>query len=135
LPSLAKQPKWIAGFTQNIRTVPMSVIIYHNPRCSKSRQTLALIEEKGITPEIVEYLENPPSAETLKEILSKLGKSAAEIVRKKEAAEEGIDLAALDENALIEALSAHPRAIERPIVVKGDAAVLGRPPENVLAIL
>ena len=113
----------------------MSVIIYHNPRCSKSRQTLALIEEKGITPEIVEYLENPPSAETLKEILSKLGKSAAEIVRKKEAAEEGIDLAALDENALIEALSAHPRAIERPIVVKGDAAVLGRPPENVLAIL
>lgn len=113
----------------------MSVIIYHNPRCSKSRQTLALIEEKGIAPEIIEYLETPPSAATLKEILGKLGKTAAEIVRKKEAQEEGIDVAALNENALIDALVAHPRAIERPIVVKGDAAILGRPPENVSKIL
>ncbi len=113
----------------------MSVIIYHNPRCSKSRQTLALIEEKGVSPEIVEYLETPPSVEALKDILTKLGKRAAEIVRKKEAKEEGINLEALDDNALIEALVAHPRAIERPIVINGDKAVLGRPPENVHDIL
>ena len=113
----------------------MSVVIYHNPRCSKSRQTLALIEGKGVTPKIVEYLDTPPSADELKEILSKLGKPAAEIVRKKEAIEEGIDLSALSEAALIEALASHPRAIERPIVIKGNRAVLGRPPENVLEIL
>lgn len=113
----------------------MSVTIYHNPRCSKSRQTLALIEEKGVTPKIVEYLDTPPNPEELKEILSKLGKTAAEIVRKKEAKEEGIDLDALNEDRLIEALASHPRAIERPIVVKGNSAVLGRPPENVLEIL
>lgn len=112
----------------------MTVTIYHNPRCSKSRQTLALIEEKGITPETVLYLDTPPSAAELKEILSKLGKSANDIVRKKEAKEEGIDLGA-DEDALIAALAAHPRAIERPIVVNGDKAAMGRPPESVLDIL
>ena len=109
----------------------MAVTIYHNPRCSKSRKTLELIQGKGVEPEIVEYLNTPPSAAELKEILTKLGMSASEIVRKKEAKEEGIDVASLDEDALIEALSAHPRAIERPIVVKGGKAVMGRPPENV----
>ncbi|MCW8914601.1 MAG: arsenate reductase (glutaredoxin) [Magnetovibrio sp.] len=109
----------------------MSVTIYHNPRCSKSRKTLELIQDKGVEPEIVEYLQTPPSADELKAILKKLGKSAAEIVRKKEAKEEGIDLDTLDEDGLIAALAAHPRAIERPIVIKGDAAVMGRPPENV----
>lgn len=113
----------------------MSVTIYHNPRCSKSRQTLELVREQGIEPEIVEYLDTPPSADELKTILKKLGKTAAEIVRKKEAKEEGIDVAALDEDALIQALSTHPRAIERPIVVKGGKARLGRPPESVLEIL
>ena len=113
----------------------MSVTIYHNPRCSKSRQTLELVREQGIEPEIVEYLDTPPSAEELKAILKKLGKTAAEIVRKKEAKEEGIDVAALDEDALIKALSDHPRAIERPIVVKGGKARMGRPPESVLEIL
>jgi len=113
----------------------MSVTIYHNPRCSKSRQTLELIREEGIEPEIVEYLDTPPSAAELKAILGKLGKSAAEIVRRKEAAEEGIDVGALNEDQLIAALVQHPRAIERPIVVKGDAARMGRPPESVLEIL
>ncbi len=113
----------------------MSVTIYHNPRCSKSRQTLELIREKGVEPQIVEYLETPPSAAELKDILSKLGKTAAEIVRKKEAKEEGIDVDALDNDALIEALAAHPRAIERPIVVKGAKAVMGRPPENVIDLV
>jgi len=113
----------------------MSVTIYHNPRCSKSRQTLELIREKGVEPEIVEYLETPPSAAELKDILSKLGMSAAEIVRSKEAKEEGIDVSALDNDALIEALAAHPRAIERPIVVKDAKAVMGRPPQNVINLL
>ena len=113
----------------------MSVTIYHNPRCSKSRTTLDLIRDKGIEPEIVEYLTTPPSAAELKDILSKLGKSAADIVRKKEAQEEGIALDSLDNDALIDALAAHPRAIERPIVVNGDKAAMGRPPESVLDIL
>ncbi|MDG4718866.1 MULTISPECIES: arsenate reductase (glutaredoxin) [Thalassospira] len=109
------------------------VRIYHNPRCSKSRQTLALIEEKGITPEIITYFDTPPSPQELGDILAKLGLNAEDIVRKKEAREEGI--ADLTGTALIEALCAHPRAIERPIVINGDKAVLGRPPENVLDIL
>ena len=113
----------------------MSVTIYHNPRCSKSRQTLELIREQGVEPEIVEYLDTPPSAAELKAILGKLGKTAAEIVRKKEAKEEGIDVDALGEDGLIAALAAHPRAIERPIVVKGSKAAMGRPPESVLDIL
>ena len=113
----------------------MSVTIYHNPRCSKSRQTLELIREKGVEPQIVEYLETPPSAAELKNILSKLGMSAAEIVRTKEAKEEGINVSALDNDALIEALAAHPRAIERPIVVKGAKAVMGRPPQNVINLI
>jgi len=113
----------------------MSVTIYHNPRCSKSRQTLELIREKGIEPQIVEYLETPPSAAELKDILSKLGMSAAEIVRTKEAKEEGIDVSSLDNDALIEALAAHPRAIERPIVVKDAKAVMGRPPQNVIDLI
>ncbi|MHC8491191.1 arsenate reductase (glutaredoxin) [Thalassospira sp. SM2505] len=109
------------------------VRIYHNPRCSKSRQTLALIEEKGITPEIITYLDTPPSPKELSDILAKLGLQPEDILRQKEAREEGI--ADLTGTALIEALCAHPRAIERPIVINGDKAVLGRPPENVLAIL
>jgi len=109
----------------------MSVTIYHNPRCSKSRQTLQLIEEKGVEPTVVEYLTNPPSVEELKEILGKLGISARELLRKKEAAEYGLNDDSLSEDALIAGMVANPRAIERPIVVKGDKAVLGRPPENV----
>ncbi|HEY9164326.1 MAG TPA: arsenate reductase (glutaredoxin) [Magnetovibrio sp.] len=113
----------------------MTVTIYHNPRCSKSRQTLELIRAQGVEPSVVEYLDTPPSAQELKAILKKLGKSAADIVRRKEAQEEGIDVNALSEDALIEALAKHPRAIERPIVVKGAKAAMGRPPESVLDIL
>tara|TARA_R110002012_G_scaffold273450_1_gene459307 strand:- start:1386 stop:1721 length:336 start_codon:yes stop_codon:yes gene_type:complete len=111
----------------------MTVTIYHNPRCSKSRQTLALIEEKGMTPTVVEYLTTPPSVADLTAILAKLGKAPEQIMRKKEAREEGI--ADLTGDDLIAALVAHPRAIERPIVVNGDKAAMGRPPEDVLAIL
>ena len=113
----------------------MSVTIYHNPRCSKSRQTLAILEDKKVDVDVVEYLTAPPNAAELKRILGLLGLSAKDIVRKKEAKEAGIDVSALSEAALIKALVANPIAIERPIVVSGTKAVLGRPPENVLDII
>ena len=112
--------------------------IYHNPRCSKSRETLALLEEKGIAAEVVLYLETPPDAARLTELIAQLGfKSARDLMRKGESeyAELGLDNPALDEAALIAALAAHPRLIERPIVVNGNKAAIGRPPENVLAVL
>ena len=112
----------------------MSVTIYHNPKCSKSRATLALLEENGITPEIIEYLQTPPSAAELKAILGKLGRRPADLLRQKEAAEEGVD-ATLPDDALIAQMVAHPRVIERPIVVKDDRAAVGRPPESVLDII
>ncbi|MGC2855063.1 arsenate reductase (glutaredoxin) [Novispirillum sp. DQ9] len=113
----------------------MTVTIYHNPRCSKSRETLALVQDKGITPTVVEYLDAPPSAAELRDILRKLGKTPRELLRKKEAKEAGLDDAALSDEALIAGMVANPRVIERPIVVNGDRARLGRPPEQVLEIL
>ena len=112
----------------------MSVTIYHNPRCSKSRQTLALLEENGVAPNIVEYLVTPPSAAELKDVLNKLGLGPKDILRTKEAGEEGID-PGLDGDALVEAIAQHPRALQRPIVVNGDKAAVGRPPEAVLDIM
>ncbi|MBT3661205.1 MAG: arsenate reductase (glutaredoxin) [Rhodospirillaceae bacterium] len=112
----------------------MPVTIYHNPKCSKPRQTLALMQEKGVEPEIVEYLQTPPSAAELKEILGMLGLGPRDILRAKEAKEEGID-ADLDGDQLIAAIVAHPRALERPIVVTDSRAAVGRPPENVLEII
>jgi arsenate reductase (glutaredoxin) len=113
------------------------VTIYHNPRCSKSRQTLALIEASGITPDIVLYLEATPDAATLKSLLAKLGISARDLLRKGEDDYKDNNLAApgLSDDELINAMVSHPKLIERPIVVNGDKAVLGRPPENVLSIL
>ncbi len=113
----------------------MTTTIYHNPRCSKSRQTLGLLQERGIEPEIVEYLVTPPSAEELKNILSLLGKSPRDILRKKEAKEAGLDDPALDDEALIAGMVANPIVIERPIVLNGGKAALGRPPESVIDIL
>jgi len=113
----------------------MSVTIYHNPRCSKSRETLALIQEKGISPTIVEYLDTPPSADDLRAILRKLGMAPRDLLRKKEAKEVGLDDPGLDDDAVIAGMVANPRVIERPIVIKGEAARLGRPPEQVLEIL
>lgn len=112
----------------------MTVTIYHNPRCSKSRQTLTLLGEKGITPTVVEYLDTPPSAAELKRILALLGIGPRDLLRRKEAREAGLD-PALDGDALIAAMVAHPAVIERPIVVAGGKAALGRPPERVLDIL
>lgn len=115
----------------------MSIIIYHNPRCSKSRQTLQLLQERGIEPEIIEYLKTPPGKTKLKEILKLLGMKPRELMRTKEAAyqEAGLDEEGLTEDQLIEAMIAHPVLIERPIVLAHGKAALGRPPEQVLEIL
>lgn len=115
----------------------MSVTIYHNPRCSKSRATLALLEEQGVEPEIVKYLETPPDAATLKKILAMLGLSPREILRKKEKEyrELGLGERELSDDELIDIIVAHPKLMERPIVVKDGRAALGRPPESVLEIL
>lgn len=114
----------------------MAVTIYHNPRCSKSRQTLALLQERGIEPTVVAYLETPPSAEELTRLLGLLGMAPRELMRKKEAKEAGLDDPALTDAQLIAGMAAHPAVIERPIVVVDDArARLGRPPEQVLEIL
>ncbi len=115
----------------------MTVTIYHNPRCSKSRQTLALLEERGIAPAVVEYLKTPPPKAELKALAAKLGlESVREMMRVKEAPYTELDLANVTaETALIDAMEAHPVLIERPIVVNGDKAAIGRPPEAVLAIL
>jgi arsenate reductase len=115
----------------------MTVTIYHNPRCSKSRQTLALLEGKGVKPNIVGYLKTPPSAAELKTILKKLGLKARDLLRQGEPryAELGLQDRDLDEEALIAAMVKNPILIERPIVVNGNRAAIGRPPETVLDVL
>lgn len=115
----------------------MSVIIYHNPRCGKSRQTLQLLQQKGIEPEIIEYLKTPPSAQQLDDILQQLDMEPRELMRKKEAEYKanGLDDTSLDRQALITAMINNPILIERPIVIANGKAALGRPPEAVLAIL
>ena len=115
----------------------MAVTIYHNPRCSKSRQTLALLEERGIEPEVVLYLESPPDAATLGDILDKLGVAPRDLMRKAEDAYKaaGLDDPSLSREVLIAGMVADPILIERPIVLAGAKAALGRPPENILGIL
>ncbi|MEN3952644.1 arsenate reductase (glutaredoxin) [Iodidimonas sp. SYSU 1G8] len=115
----------------------MTVTILHNPRCSKSRQTLALIQERGITPDVIEYLKTPPSAEAMDGILTKLGLEPREVMRKQEAPYKdlALDNPALSRGELVAAMVAHPILIERPIVIAGGKARLGRPPEAVLEIL
>ncbi|WP_420597929.1 arsenate reductase (glutaredoxin) [Neptuniibacter sp.] len=113
------------------------VTIYHNPRCSKSRQTLALLEENGITPEVRKYLDDAPSVEELKLILSQLGISVRELLRTKEAEykEHGLNDSSLSDEQILKVMTEVPKLIERPIVIKGDQARIGRPPESVLEII
>ena len=113
----------------------MTVRIYHNPRCSTSRKTLALLRENGVEPEIVEYLKTPYSEDALKELLAQLDLPPKALIRKKEAAAAGIDPASLSDDALIAAMAEHPIIVERPIVVANGKAALGRPPEKVLDVL
>lgn len=116
----------------------MSVVtIWHNPRCSKSRQTLQLILDQGIEPVIVEYLKDTPSARAIDDVLCKLGLEPRDLMRKKEPEyhELSLDDASLSRDALISAMVDNPVLIERPVVLRGEQAVLGRPPENVLEVL
>ncbi|USE34517.1 arsenate reductase (glutaredoxin) [Endozoicomonas sp. SCSIO W0465] len=115
----------------------MSATIFHNPRCSKSRQTLTILEEQGITPEVVLYLETPPDAGQLKTILGKLGINARDLLRKgeQEFKDNNLSDPSLTEEQLINFMCEFPRLIERPIVVNGEKARIGRPPESVLEIL
>jgi arsenate reductase len=114
-----------------------NITIYHNPRCSKSRQTLAILEEHNIQPEIVLYLEDTPSKQKLQELLKQLGKKPRDILRKSEDAykEMGLSDTSLSDDDLLNAMLSEPKLIERPIVVSGSKAVLGRPPENVLELI
>lgn len=115
----------------------MDITIFHNPRCSKSRQTLQLLQGQGIEPNIRLYLEDSPSADEIKDILKKLGISPRELLRKGEDAykENQLSNKELSDEALINAMVEFPKLIERPIVINGDQAKLGRPPEQVLEIL
>ncbi len=113
------------------------ISIWHNPRCSKSRDSFNLLEEKGLDAEVVKYLEEVPSVEALKEMLKMLGMtSAQELMRKKEAIYKELNLKEeTSEDALIEAMVANPKLIERPIVIRGNKAVIGRPLEKVIELL
>ncbi len=115
----------------------MTLTILHNPRCTKSRATLKLLQSKGLDPTIIDYLETPPTMEEFKEILVKLGMGPRDVIRKGEKIFKQMELAdtGLSDTALITAMVGNPVLIERPIVINGEKAALGRPPENVLEIL
>jgi arsenate reductase len=115
----------------------MTLRLLHNPRCSKSRQALALLEERGLEPEVVEYLKTPPSAADLDAIFKAMGKDPREVMRTREAPYKELDLKdpSLSRDALLTAMAANPILIERPILVNGKKAALGRPPEAILEIL
>lgn len=115
----------------------MDVTIFHNPRCSKSRATLALLRERDIEPDIVEYLNDPPAEETIRQLLSLLGMAPRELMRRNEPeyAANDLDDPSLGEDELIAAMHRYPKLIERPIVVADGQARIGRPPESVLDIL
>ena len=113
------------------------LMLYHNPRCSKSRGALELLEARGLTPTVVRYLETPLDAAQLKALLAKLGLTARQLLRTGEDEYKALNLAdaSLSEAQLIAAIAAHPKLMERPILETADKAIIGRPPENVLEIL
>jgi len=116
----------------------MSVSMYHNPQCSKCRATLTLLQEQGIAPELIIYLQTPPSVAELAEILKKLGKDPKDIIRFGEQVAKELGISPKDErpdSEWLKIISDNPKLLERPIVINGDKAVIGRPPENVLSIL
>ena len=115
----------------------MTIEIYHNPRCSKSRQTLQLLKDNSIEPKIVEYLKTPPSQEELLDIVQKLGVNIRDIIRKKESEykENNLDDQTFSDEQIAQIMVDNPKLIERPIVINGKKAAIGRPPENVLEIV
>src|SRR3990167_1713320 len=115
----------------------MPVTIYHNPRCAKSRATLKLLEDRGLTPNVIEYLKTPPSATELKKLIGMLGIAPRALLRTKEAEYKQLklDSPSASDAQILHAMAKHPKLIERPIVVHNNKAALGRPPENVLRVL
>ncbi len=117
-------------------TMSESVTIWHNPRCSKSREALKLLEAEGIEANVVKYLETAPGEEEIRDVLKRLGIKARDLMRTKEALYKELGLKDVtDEDALIRAMAEHPKLIERPVVIKGGKAVLGRPPQNVIDLV
>ena len=114
---------------------PVPITFYHNPRCSKSRAALSLLEERQLDIEIIEYLKTPPNSSTLHKILEKLGGSEAQLVRTSEKEYQTLNLAQADKYRLIDAIVEHPNLMQRPIIVSNTRAVIGRPPEQALTIL
>ena len=110
--------------------------IFHNPRCSKSRQTLAAMEERGIAATVIAYIESPPAEATLREVIAALDVPATALIRTDDDAfvESGLDASAMDDDAVVEFLLAHPATMQRPVVMHGERARLGRPPEHALAL-
>jgi arsenate reductase len=124
----------LAHFTVN-KEPNLSIQIYHNPRCSKSRATLALLEANGHTPEVIEYLKTPPDTRTIRELVEKLGMKSHELLRKGESEYQSLALQDSTDEQVVDAIVNHPILLQRPIVVAGDRAAIGRPPEAVLDIL
>ena len=124
------------GISTGIRNVK-SIRIYHNPECSKSRAALALLEENDIDPEIIYYMETPPSIDEIKSLLDKLDLKLLDIIRRSEDDfdELGLDDETLSEEIILDLLQKHPQLLQRPIVVKGDKAIIARPPEDVLTLI
>lgn len=116
---------------------PPRVIVYHNPRCSSSRAVLALLEANDITPEVIHYLDSPPSPAELRSLLKKLGLEVRDVLRRNEPEFEslGLDDTSLSDDIVFDILSRHPRLLQRPIIVQGDRAIIGRPPERVISWL
>ena len=142
LVNCTKSFTWAVGYNDGLIVPPerpeiVSLKILHNPRCSKSRATLALLEERGLQPEIVAYLENPPSADELRSILDMLERSPRELMRtgQSEYRDLGLDQPGLSDDQLVAAMIATPILIERPIVISNGQARIGRPPESVLEII
>lgn len=127
----------MAAYTGAKQLQMTELTLYHNPRCSKSRGALELLEQRGLNPTVIRYLETPPSATELKQILARLGIGPRQLLRSGEEEYQSLNLAdpTLTDSQIIEAMVAHPKLIERPILVAGDVAVVGRPPEKVLEIL
>jgi arsenate reductase len=127
----------MANYTGAKQSQMTELTLYHNPRCSKSRGALELLEQRGLNPTVIRYLETPPSATELKQILTRLGISPRQLLRSGEEEYKTLNLTdpSLTDAEIIEAMVNHPKLIERPILVAGDVAVIGRPPEKVLEIL
>ena len=111
------------------------IIIWHNPRCSKSREALKLLQEEGIDPTVYKYLDEHPTKEEIKKVLDMIGAKPRDIMRTKEAIYKELGLKDVDDEKLIEAMAEHPKLIERPIVIKEGKAVLGRPPQKVIELV